>query len=148
MKKSNIRDYAVSAFEMYAREGKPTSAELLEKLKKSRKEYLSYTANDKCLKIKARRLSADTQKIRSIYLDVYAIEQAILNPIDERDELILKCVEKTYFEIGKFGNKKGRTDALVTSCSMELNISISCVYTYLNEAVKRFCLKRGLRIDE
>lgn len=147
MKKNNIHDYAVSAFEMYAREGMPKVCELLEELKQSRREYLAYTSSDKCLKIKARKMSAKTQKIRSVYLDVYAIEKSILNPENERDELILKCVENVYFQIGRYGNKKGRTEALVTSCSMELNLSISCVYAYLNEAVNRFCIQRGLRIE-
>lgn len=148
MKKNNVHDYAVSAFKLYAKDGKIPSGELFEKLKQSRREYLRYVSSGKCLKIKARKMSAETQKIRSVYLDAVAIERALLKPKNERDRLILKCVERVYFAIGAYGDRKGRTQALVTSCSMDLNISDSLVYQYLAEAVRRFCMERGLRMEE
>ena len=147
MKKNNTHDYAISAFMMYARAGKPKSRKILEELKASRREYLAYTGSDKCLKIKARRMSGKTAAIRRVYLDVYAIEKALYSPENERDKLITKCVEAVYFPIAKYGNKQGKTSGLVLKCSLDLNLSVNSVNLYLSEACKRFCEERGLRTD-
>lgn len=151
MKKNNTHDYAVSAFMMYAKAGKPESKKLLEALKKSRREYLAYVSQKKCSKIKARSLSQKTAAIRRLYLDIYAIEKAICSPETEREMLVLNCVKKVYFDAaeaekkGRRANEKGRISALVLNCSMTENLSPSTVYEYLAEAVNKFCNVRGLR---
>ncbi len=148
MIKTNTRDYAVSAFMMYAKSDKIKSNTLKDLLRTARREYLDYTANEKHSKIKARKLRQNVSSIRRLFLDVYAVEKALYSKTDERSVLIAKTVEAVYFHLGKYGNKKGRISSLVTRCSFDLNISTTTVYKYLEEASESFCEHRGLRRDD
>ena len=148
MRKNNTHDYAVSALFMYAKENYPKSEDIFEKLRKAEREYLEFAReNKKASKLKFRKMFEKVAEIRSVYLDVLAIEQALYINDDERSRLILECVKRVYFEEGKYGTKKGLTDSLCVRASMDLHISVSSVYIYLAEALRRFCLSRGLRID-
>lgn len=149
MRKNNTHDYAVSALFMYAKENYPQSVDIARELKNAEQDYLSYV-NDKDkkpLKLTARRLSERAAEIRSIYLDILAIEQALMAPCDARGEMILECIKRVYFEAGKYGTRKGLINSLVVRCSMDMHMSVSNVYINLAEGLRRFCLCRGLRVD-
>lgn len=148
MRKTNTRDYAISAFMMYAKSDKIKSDTLKDLLRTARREYLDYTAKESHSKIKAKKLRRKVSSVRRLFLDVYAVEKALYSKTDERSELIAKTVEAVYFHLGKYGNKKGRISSLVTRCSFDLNISVTTVYKYLNEAVESFSEYRGLRRDD
>ncbi len=154
MKKNNTHDYATSAFIMYGKAGRPDSEIILNALRQSRKEYLCYIKKGRHSKIKARHLSSKTAAIRRLYLDVRAIEQAILIPENATDELIYDCISDVYFTAGsaesaggKKANEKGRISALVINCAMTRALSEASVYNYLSRGVDKFCTCRGLRRD-
>ena len=154
MKKNNTHDYATAAFIMYGKAGRPDSGVILNALRASRKEYLAFVKSKHHSKIKARHLSSKTAAIRRLYLDVRAIEQAILAPETEADELIYTCVSDVYFTAGsaeaaggKKANDKGRISGLVINCALSRALSEASVYNYLSRGADKFCICRGLRRD-
>ncbi len=147
MRKNNTHDYALSAFFMYAKENYPKSDELKALLKDAEKEYLSCVNSKNHSRLTEKRLREKAAEIRSIYLDVLAIEEALTSSADEKSLAILQCVKNVYFEAGKYGTRKGLIDSLVVRCSMDMHMSVSNVYVYLAEGLKRFCLCRGLRME-
>lgn len=121
MKKSNIRDYGVSAFRFYA---------LLSKNKKA-------------------TVFPENSRLKSgCILDIIAVEKTfkMLESLPEGEEII-RAVKIVYFTMPEKNLKKGEISDRVQRAATELHIGEATVYRFLNKALIFFAQSRGLRIS-
>ncbi len=121
MKKSNIRDYGVSAFRYYA---------MMEKNKKS----LILPEN--------KRLAS------GCILDILAVEKT-LHELEKTNEGrdILKVLKTVYFTMPERKFKKGEISDRVLLAAQNSHTAEATVYRSLNSAINLFAENRGLRIS-
>lgn len=121
MKKSNVRDYAVSAFKYYA---------MLMKNKKA----VVFPENN--------RLAS------GCILDILAVEKTFreLGKTEQGEEM-LKVLKTVYFTMPERDFKKGEISSRVSLAAEQVHISEPTVYRFLNSATTSFAENRGLRIS-
>ena len=121
MKKTNIRDYAVSAFRYYG---------MVEKNKKS----VVFPENN--------RLAS------GCILDIMAVEKTLraLENLREGEEM-LKALKLVYFPMPERDFKKGEISSRVQLAANAIHVSEPTVYRLLNGAMVNFAENRGLRIS-
>ena len=121
MKKSNVRDYAVSAFRYY---------ESVQKNKKS----VVFPENN--------RLAS------GCILDIMAVEKTLreLEKTKEGEEII-NALKIVYFTMPQRDFKRGEISGRVQLAANKIHISEPTVYRFLNSAIINFAENRGLRIS-
>lgn len=121
MKKSNIRDYGVSAFRYYA---------MMEKNKR------------------AAVLPENSRLKSGCILDILAVQSTVeeLKTTEEGQE-ILKALKTVYFTMPERDFKKGEISDRVNKAAEEIHAAEATVYRFLNRALVIFAQKRGLRIS-
>ena len=121
MKKSNIRDYAVSAFRYY------------ESVRRK---------GDKII------LPEDTRLAGGCVLDLIAVEKTLrtLKNSSEGQEVI-KALERVYFTMPERDFKKGEISDRVCLASNDIHVAEPTVYRLLNRGITAFARNRGLRIS-
>jgi len=121
MKKTNIRDYAVSAFRYYGR---------VQKNKKS----VVFPENN--------RLAS------GCILDIIAVEKTLrsLEKSVEGEE-ILNALKTVYFTMPERDFKRGEISDRVQLAADKIHVSEPTVYRLLNGAIVNFAENRGLRIS-
>lgn len=121
MKKTNIRDYAVSAFRYYA---------MTEKNKKS---FI---------------LPENKRLASGCILDIIAVENTLRMLQDSREgEEVIKALEKVYFTMPERDFKKGEITNRVIMTADDIHAGEATVYRLLNRATNLFAQNRGLRIS-
>ena len=121
MKKSNIRDYGVSAFRYYA---------MIEKNKSS-------------------AVFPENSRLKSgCILDILAVQNTIemLKKTDEGQE-ILTALKTVYFTMPERSFKKGEISDRVNKAAEEIHAAEATIYRFLNRALIIFAENRGLRIS-
>ncbi|MBR6523132.1 MAG: hypothetical protein IKT39_00785 [Clostridia bacterium] len=121
MKKSNIRDYGVSAFRYYA---------MAEKNKKS----LILPENE--------RLAS------GCILDILAVEKTLrdLEKTSEGEQM-LKVLKTVYFTMPERNLKKGEISSRVILAGENIHASEATIYRILNRVTNLFAQNRGLRVS-
>ena len=121
MKKSNIRDYGISAMRYYAAYAKNKSAAVLPE---------------------------NNRLASGCILDILAVEKT-LKAFEghEEGEEILKALKTVYFTMPERDFKKGEISSRVRLAANEIYVSEPTVYRFLNQALTTFAQNRGLRIS-
>ena len=121
MKKTNIRDYAVSAFRYYGS---------MEKNKKS----VVFPENN--------RLAS------GCILDIMAVEKTLRSLKSSADgEEMLNALKLVYFTMPERDFKRGEISDRVRLTSEKIHVSEPTVYRLLGGAMVKFAENRGLRIS-
>lgn len=121
MKKSNIRDYGVSAFRYYA---------MAEKNKKS-------------------FILPENERLASgCILDIIAVEKTLreLKKTKEGEEM-LQVLKTVYFTMPEREFKKGEISDRVILAGDNIHAGEATIYRILNRAINLFAQNRGLRIS-
>lgn len=121
MKKSNIRDYAVSAFRYYAISEKNKSAAVLPE---------------------------NSRLASGCILDIIAVEKTLreLKKTSHGEE-ILRALKTVYFTMPERDFKKGEISDRVNKASEDIHAAEATIYRFLNRAAIIFAENRGLRIS-
>lgn len=121
MKKSNIRDYGVSAFRYYAATVKNKNTAVLPQ---------------------------NSRLASGCILDLLAVEKT-LRALEksEQGEEVIKALKIVYFTMPERDFKKGEISGRVSLAADQLHVSEPTVYRLLNEAMINFAETRGLRIS-
>ncbi|MBR5586727.1 MAG: hypothetical protein IKW02_02080 [Clostridia bacterium] len=121
MKKSNVRDYAVSAFRYY------------EAAKRKKGEIL---------------LPEDERLASGCLLDLMAVEKTLRMLENSREgEEIMKALKRVYFTMPGREFKKNEISDRVCLAANELHVAEPTVYRLLNRGITAFARNRGLRIS-
>lgn len=121
MKKSNIRDYAVSAFRYYENAKRSDTGLLLPE-------------ND--------RLAS------GCILDLIAVEKTLRMLQGSREgREVIKALETVYFTMPCRDFKKGEISDRVNLAATEIHAAEPTVYRLLNRGITTFAQNRGLRIS-
>ncbi len=121
MKKTNIRDYAVSAFRYYGS---------VQKNKKS----VVFPENN--------RLAS------GCILDIMAVEKTLRTLEKTREsEDVLNALKMVYFTMPERDFKRGEISDRVQLAANRIHVSEPTVYRLLNQAMVTFAENRGLRIS-
>ena len=141
MKKDFTRDYAASAFRMWAREGRPTYIEATEKIKKSAVERAGNVSPLKAL------IYADDEVDRhsAMLCDILACEETFA-ALDRYEKHISDAVAAVYMAEPTRELRANDISSRVIRYSLKAHICERQVYRYLRQARELFCAYRGLRI--
>lgn len=120
MKKSNVRDYAVSAFRYYAA------------AQKNNKPVV-FPENNRLASGCILDLIAVEKTLRSLEISAEGMEK-------------LKALETVYFTAPERELKKGEISDRVSFAAQKIHVSEPTVYRFLNGALTEFAENRGLRI--
>lgn len=121
MKKSNIRDYAVSAFRYY------------EATKRKQGEII---------------LPEDSRLAGGCILDLIAVEKTLRMLESSREgQEVINAIKKVYFTMPERDFKKREISDRVCLVSNELHVAEPTVYRLLNRGITAFARNRGLRIS-
>ncbi len=120
MKKSNVRDYAVSAFRYYAAMKKKKSSAVLPE---------------------------NSRLASGCILDFLAVENTLRMLSKSREgREVIEALKTVYFTMPERNLKKGEISGRVSLAASELHAAEATVYRLLNRATTIFAENRGLRI--
>lgn len=144
MKKDFTRDYATSAFRMWARHGCPTYDEAVDKIKS---RAMSQAGDVDRLK-KIAFAESEVEKRTALLCDVLACERTFISLEGHGKKHVCDAVRAVYMVDPWREARRGELTSRVIRYSMRAHISESQVYRYLREARLFFCGLRGLRISD
>ena len=121
MKKSNIRDYAVSAFRYY------------EAMRRKGGKVI---------------LPEDSRLAGGCILDLIAVEKTLRMLEDSREgQEVIKALKGVYLTMPERNFRKGEISDRVCLASNELHVAEPTLYRLLNRGITAFARNRGLRIS-
>lgn len=143
VKKDFTRDYATSAFRMWARIGCPTYDEAVERIKR---RALARAGTVEPLKALA-FAEAEIDKRSAELCDVLACERTFA-VLDENRKYISNAVREVYMVDPQREPNKGELSARVLRYAINTPASEMQVYRWLRYARELFCAFRGLRVSD
>lgn len=143
MLKDKTRDYATSAFRMYASLGKPTYDELKKRIYE--RALLDENIEPSKAVIKA---NAELENKTPLLLDVLAVEKTLEMLNKGKKEHIVKAIEQIYFTYPDEPLGKNAITSKVRRFAYEYGAVERTVFRWLKEARLLFSAIRGLRIDD
>ncbi len=143
MLKDKTRDYATSAFRMYASLGKPTYDELKKRIYE--RALLDENIEPSKAVIKA---NAELENKTPLLLDVLAVEKTLEMLNQGKKEHIVKAIEQIYFTYPEEPLGKNAVISKVRRFCYNYGAAERTVFYWLKEARLLFSAIRGLRIDD
>lgn len=143
MLKDKTRDYATSAFRMYASLGKPTHDELKKRIYE--RALLDENIEPSKAVIKA---NAELENKTPLLLDVLAVEKTLEMLNQGKKEHIVKAIEQIYFTYPEEPLGKNAVISKVRRFCYNYGAAERTVFYWLKEARLLFSAIRGLRIDD
>lgn len=151
MIKDHIRDYATSAFRLYALHEKPTYDQLRQRLydealRKSKREIIHLKGVSNPTQTAIQQAEVAVEKKKAELLDVLAVGQVISSLGTGGRSDIIQALELVYFYQPERELKRGDISDRVHVAELCIPASESSIYRWLKQARQLFAIERGLRI--
>lgn len=143
MKKDFTRDYATSAFRMWARNGCPTYDEAVKKIKKKAIQRAGAVDPQKALAY----AEAEVDKRSGELCDILACERTFA-VLDDSRKYIADAVREVYMVDPFREPHRNELSGRVLKYAIDCPASEIQVYRWLRYARELFCAFRGLRISD
>lgn len=144
MKKEFIRDYATDALRYWAKEGKPSYEEAVERIRKKAIRRAGDVDPQKALAF----ADAELEKRSSALADIMACAELWRVLRENGRGYICDAVEAVYFAEPYRALRRGEITGRVRRFATEAYVGETTVYNWLADARRLFAVMRGMRIDE
>ena len=152
MQKDHIRDYATSAFRLYAAHGKPTRDQLRQRLydealEESKREIVHVRGISNPTQTAINQAEIAVINKRAELEDIEAVERTMTALAENPNSAVIaKVIEMVYFVAPKKQLKKGDISDRVHKAELAIPASERQIYRWLKQARGFFAMERGLRL--
>ena len=142
--KEFTRDYATAAFRFYARKGKPTYEEAVERVRREAMRRCEFCDPQIIVQQAETTVAQKTPEL----LDILAVNETLALLEKGGRGYIARAVREVYFIEPSAPLRKGTISARVRRLSLTMPASERSIYYWLKDARRLLASIRGLRIED